>query len=109
MNLMYPVSTEEPRYAGIGPSDDRRLHDPAESITANVGDLSGDVKESGSNELETALKSSDASDRSQRGHSSRSTGKPCTGRRATAYQVLQSTTMPLYTGESRLGGIRKRR
>jgi hypothetical protein len=87
VNLMYPMPAEEPRYAGIGLVDNRHRHDPAESITVNVGDLSGDVKESGSNELETALKSSDAPDRSQRGHSSRSTGKPCTGRRATAWKA----------------------
>src|SRR2546430_17020801 len=38
-------------------------------------------------------KTSEASAGSQRGHSSLSTGKPCTWRRATAYQVLQSTTL----------------
>jgi hypothetical protein len=40
-----------------------------ESINGNMGDLSDDVKESGSSGLVTAPKSSDALDRSQRGHS----------------------------------------
>ena len=48
MNLVYPVSAEEPAVAGMGPSDNRRLHDPVESIIVNVGDLANDVKESGS-------------------------------------------------------------
>jgi hypothetical protein len=53
VNRMYPMSTEEPRYAGIGLVDNRHLHDPVESITMNVGDPSDDVKESGSKEVET--------------------------------------------------------
>jgi hypothetical protein len=51
MNLIYPVSTEEPAVAGIGPSDNRCLHDPVESIIVNVGDPSDDVNESGSTDL----------------------------------------------------------
>jgi hypothetical protein len=50
------------------------------------------------------LKTSDVHVSSQRGHSSRRAGKPRTGRRATACQVLQSTTTPLYTRASWLGG-----
>jgi hypothetical protein len=38
-------------------------------------------------------KTSEASDESQRGHHSRSVGKPRTGRRATVDQVPQSTTL----------------
>jgi len=37
-NLIYPMSTEEPRYAGIGLADNRHLRGPVESITMNVGD-----------------------------------------------------------------------
>jgi hypothetical protein len=94
VNLMYPMSTEEPRYAGIGLVGNRHLHDLVESIMVNVGDRSDDVKGSGNKELETAPKSSDASDRSQCGHSSRSVGKPRTWRRTTACQVPQSTDTP---------------
>jgi hypothetical protein len=54
-NLMYPMSTEEPRYAGTGLVDNRHLHDPVESIRMNVGDPSGDGKESGSRGMETRL------------------------------------------------------
>jgi hypothetical protein len=64
--------------------DNHHLHDLAESTNGNMGDPSDDDKESGSRALETAPKPSDASEGSQRGHSSRSTGKPCTWRRATA-------------------------
>jgi hypothetical protein len=53
MNLIYPVSTEEPAIAGLGPSDNRRLHDPVESIVVNVGDPLDNVKESGSRRLAT--------------------------------------------------------
>jgi hypothetical protein len=83
MNLIYPVSTEEPAIAGIGPSDNRRLHDPVESIIVNVGDLSDDVNESGSTDWATSPKSSDASERSQCGHSTLRAGKPSTWGRAT--------------------------
>ena len=67
--------------------DNRRLRGPVESIHVNVGDPSDDVKESGSSELKTAPKPSEASDGSQRGHSTRRLGKPATGGRATACEV----------------------
>jgi hypothetical protein len=41
--------------------DNRRLSGPVESINVNVGDPSDDVKESGSSELKTAPKPSEAS------------------------------------------------
>jgi hypothetical protein len=56
----------------------------------NMGDPSDDANESGIRRLETAPKTSDASEGSQRGHSSQSAGKPCTWRRATVLSVLQS-------------------
>jgi hypothetical protein len=84
MNLIYPVPTEEPAIAGIGCCDNRHLHDLVESIIRNVGDPSDNANESGSNELETAPKSSDGSEGSQRDHSTQSAGKPRTGGRVTA-------------------------
>jgi hypothetical protein len=85
MNLMYPVPTEEPAIAGIGWTDNRRLHDLVESIIRNVGDSLTDVKESGSTDWETNPKTSNAVGESQRGHSTRSAGKPRTWGRVTAY------------------------
>jgi hypothetical protein len=70
--------------------DNRRLSDLVESITVNMGDLPDDVNGSGSREVATPPKSSDASGRSQRGHSTRSAGKPRTWGRATASSVLRS-------------------
>jgi hypothetical protein len=55
-----------------------------ESINVNMGDPSDDVNESGSRGLATTPKTSDASEGSQRGHSTRRVGKPRTGGRATA-------------------------
>jgi hypothetical protein len=46
MNLIYPASTREPRYAGRGCSDNHHLHDLVESIDGNLGELTWDVKES---------------------------------------------------------------
>jgi hypothetical protein len=65
-----------------------------ESIHGNMGERHGNVKESGSNGLETAQKTSEILCRSQRGHSRLRVGKPSTWRRATAYQVPQSTFTP---------------
>ena len=79
MNLIYPMSTGEPAVAGIGYLDNRHPRDPAESINGNMGDPADDVKGSGSNGLVTVLKTSDASEGSQRGHSTQSAGKPRTG------------------------------
>jgi hypothetical protein len=86
-HLIYPMSTEEPAIAGTGRSDNRHLRDLAESIMRNLGDSSDNANESGSSELETTPKSSDVSEESQRGHSTRSAGKPRTGGRATACEV----------------------
>jgi hypothetical protein len=88
--------------------DNHHLHDLAESTNGNMGDPSDDGNESGSTDGATRPKSSDASDGSQRGHSTRSVGKPRAWGRATAYQVPQSTTTPLYTKESWLETERKR-
>jgi hypothetical protein len=87
MNLMYPVPTEVLAIARLGYADNRRLSGSVESINVNMGDHSRYVKESGSSELETAPKSSDVLGWSQRGHSSRSAGKPRTWQRATAWEV----------------------
>ena len=65
-------------------ADNRHLNDLAESIMRNVGDLADDVNESGSSRVETPVKSSDASARSQRSHSTLRLGKPATWGRATA-------------------------
>jgi hypothetical protein len=90
---MYPTPTREPRYAGRGCSITATYTISFESINGNMGELIRDVKESGSNGVATHLKFSDAPISSQRGHSSRSAGKPRTGRRATACEVPQSTTL----------------
>ena len=82
-DLIYPASTEEPAVAGRGRVITTTYMIPFESIAVNMGDLLGDVKESGSKGLETALKSSEAPSRSQRGRSTRRAGKPSTGGRAT--------------------------
>ena len=108
MNLEYPVPTWELPIGRIGCCGNHHLRDLAESISVNVGDPSDDANESGSSELETTPKTSDAAEGSQRGHSSQNMGKPCARRRATAYQVPQSMSLPPYTGESRLGGRKKR-
>jgi len=63
---------------------DHHLNDLVESTNGNMGGPSEDAKESGSNGLATTLKTSNASEGSQRGHSSQSEGKPRTWRRATA-------------------------
>ena len=89
-------------------SDNRHLNALVESVTGNMGDHARNDKESGSNDVETHHKSSDVLGWSQRGHSSRSEGKPRTGRRATAYQVPQSTTTPPIIGASRWETERKR-
>jgi hypothetical protein len=65
-------------------SDNRHLHALVESVDGNMGERHWNVKESGSNGLETAPKTSDVLCRSQRGHSSLRAGKPSTWRRATA-------------------------
>jgi hypothetical protein len=93
INLIYPTSTREPREAGRGCSITTTYTTSFESIDGNMGELIRDVKESGSNGVETHLKASEAPISSQRGHSSRRTGKPRTGRRATACEVPQSTTL----------------
>jgi hypothetical protein len=72
MNLMYPVPTEEPAVAGRGCGDNRHLLDCVESIIRNLGDSSDNANESGSRGLATTPKSSDVSEGSQRGHSTRS-------------------------------------
>jgi hypothetical protein len=87
MNLIYPAPTEEPAIAGIGLPDNRHLNDLVESITMNVGDHSRNEKESGSKAVETHPKSSDVLGWSQRGHSTRRTGKPSTWERATPWEV----------------------
>jgi hypothetical protein len=83
-NLTYPVPTEEPAVAGIGCSITATYVVSFESVTVNMGDPSDDANESGSSEVETPPKTSDASGGSQRGHSSRSAGKPHTWQRAPA-------------------------
>jgi hypothetical protein len=93
INLMYPTPTREPRYAGRGCAITTTDTISFESIDGNMGELIRDVKESGSNGVATHLKASDAPISSQRGHSSRRAGKPRTGRRATACEVPQSTTL----------------
>jgi hypothetical protein len=50
---MYPRSTEEPRYAGIGCRDNRHLMGLVESLARNLGGPFDDGHESGSQELET--------------------------------------------------------
>jgi hypothetical protein len=90
---MYPTPTREPRYAGRGGSITTTYTISFESIDGNMGELIRDVKESGSHGVATHLNSSDAPISSQRGHRSRRAGKPRTGRRATACEVPQSTTL----------------
>ena len=53
VNLMYPMSTEEPRYAGTGCRDNHHLMGLVESIARNLGGPFDDGNESGSKELET--------------------------------------------------------
>ena len=85
----------------MGESDNRHLSCPAESIAVNMGDLPRDDKESGSTGEAIRPKSSNALGKSQRGHSTRRTGKPSTGGRATAYEVPQSMTLTnVKVGES---------
>jgi hypothetical protein len=83
-NLIYPASTREPAIAGKGEHDNHHLTDLVESISGNMGEPSDDAKESGSRGWETIPKTSKAFEGSQRGHSTRRTGKPSTGGRATA-------------------------
>lgn len=66
MNLIYPVPTREPRYAGIGCLVTTTYVILSESIHGNMGDPSADGKESGSRGLETTPETSDASGGSQR-------------------------------------------
>ena len=74
----------------MGCCGNHHLRDLAESISVNVGDSAGDVNESGSKDVETHPKSSDAPAESQRGHSSRRVGKLRTGGRATPEEVVSS-------------------
>jgi len=90
MNLVYPVSTGEAAIAGIGRWITATCVILSESINGNMGDPSDDVKESGSSGLVTALKTSDAAEGSQRGHSTRSAGKPRTWGRATACRCFRA-------------------
>jgi hypothetical protein len=90
MNLVYAVPTWELPIGSIGCCGNHHLRDLAESISVNVGGPSDDANESGSTDGETCPKTSDASGGSQRGHSSRSAGKPRTGRRATPEEVVSS-------------------
>jgi hypothetical protein len=94
-DLIYPVSTEEPAVAGIGCMGNHHLRDPVESINVNMGDPSDDAKERGSKELATALKTSEAPEGSQRGHSTRSAGKPRTWERAAPGEVGKVATTPM--------------
>jgi hypothetical protein len=87
MNLVYPVSTWELPVGSIGCCGNHHLRDLVESISVNVGDPAGDVNESGSTEVETPPKSSEAPAGSQRGRSTRRVGKPRTGGRATPGEV----------------------
>jgi hypothetical protein len=83
VNLTYPIPTREPAIAGRGRQRTATYVISLESMAVNMGDPSGDANESGSSEWETTPKTSDASEGSQRGHSTRSAGKPCTWGRAT--------------------------
>jgi hypothetical protein len=56
---------------------------PLESIKVNMGGPSADANGSGSTEGATRPKSPDAAGGSQRGHTTRRTGKPSTWGRAT--------------------------
>jgi hypothetical protein len=67
----------------MGRCGNPHLRDLAESISVNVGGPADDVQERGSEERATVQKTSEASEGSQRGHSSQNVGKPRTGRRAT--------------------------
>jgi hypothetical protein len=76
-----------------GSSDNRHRSCPTESIAVNRGDVPWDDKERGSTGGETCPNSSNALGKSQRGHRTRSTGKPSTEGRATAYEVPQRMTL----------------
>jgi hypothetical protein len=69
-----------------------------------MGDPSDDGNESGSTDEETRPKTSDASDGSQRGHSSRSAGKPRTWRRATPWEVGKVATTPMVSRKTPTAG-----
>ena len=73
MNLTYPVSTEEPAVAGRGRMVTATDRLSFESAHVNMGDSSNDGKGSGSRELETAPKTPEVLEGSQRGHSTRRT------------------------------------
>jgi hypothetical protein len=78
-----------------------------ESISVNMGDPADDANESGSSEWETTPKTSDVSEGSQRGHSTRRAGKPRTWGRATAYQVPQVRSCPCIPGNPGWAAERK--
>jgi hypothetical protein len=75
----YPIGSRRERYRLTG---NRHLQPLVESITMNTGEPFRDVKESESRERKN-LEYSEALTGSQSGHSTRSTGKLCTGGRAT--------------------------
>jgi hypothetical protein len=83
MDLIYPVSTEEPTVVGIGCRVTATYVIVLESIDVNMGDPRHDVNGSGSTDEATRPKSPDACSGSQRGHSTRSAGKLRTWGRAT--------------------------
>jgi hypothetical protein len=64
--------------------DNHHLLDSVESVNGNMGELTRGVKERERRAGKSILKSSDIRVSRQRGHRSRSAGKPRTGRRATA-------------------------
>jgi hypothetical protein len=72
-----------------------------------MGDPADDANESGSSEWETTPKTSDVSEGSQRGHSTRRAGKPRTWGRATAYQVPQVRSCPCIPGNPGWAAERK--
>ena len=83
INLIYPVPTEEPAIAGRGCMVTATYVIPLESINVNMGGPSADANGSGSTDGATRPKSPDAAGGSQRGHTTRRTGKPSTWGKAT--------------------------
>ena len=90
MNLIYPLPTEEPAIAGIGWVENHHLQDSVESVIRNTGELSENAKESERQENVSDPESSDVSVSSQRGHSTRRTGKPSAWGRATPGEAASS-------------------